>query len=150
MTRIYSWNEPRPCPGRNRPLTGRRADAAAGAGTLAPVRAEMPPRHVRRRAWALIPRAIRRQAPAMVLDWLPPRTRARLNRDITARNTLDRTMAAARGLAPDDPKCARFAGEHLRDALDRLVRKRRRVGLPVAPAPAMAAGMWAGLEGAEP
>jgi len=85
-----------------------------------------PNRHERRRAWALVPRAVRDQAPARALDYLPPRTRAALNRVIQRRNALDRALATARGMAPNDPRCARFAGEHYRDALDRQVKANAR------------------------
>lgn len=60
--------------------------------------------------------------------WLPARARARLTADITARNALDRTLAAAKGLDPADPKCARFQGPELQHHLDRAVRAARRGG----------------------
>lgn len=120
--RIYAWNEARPCPGREKPANGRRAIATDRAtGAFAPANATgAPTRHERRQAWALVPRALK-PAPAR-LDYLPPRTREALNRVITRRNALDRAMAEARGMAPNDSRCARFAGEHYRDALDRAVR----------------------------
>ncbi len=91
--------------------------------TDAPAR---PNRHERRRAWALVPRALKPATPA--LDWLPPRTRALLNRTITRRNALDRVLAVSKGLAPDSPKCARFAGVKYREALDRQVRANAKAG----------------------
>lgn len=106
-----------------------------------------PNRHERRRAWALVPRAVRARAKAPALDYLPPRTRALLSRTITRRNALDRALAVERGMAPDDPRCARFAGEHYRDALDRVARKRAAVGLGL-PRGAMAVAIAEGVESA--
>ncbi len=86
-----------------------------------------PSRHERRRAWALVPRALKPAAPA--LDWLPPRTRALLSDTITQRNALDRTLAEARGLDPADPACARFQGAKYQAALDRQVRANAKAGV---------------------
>ncbi len=97
-----------------------------------------PNRHERRRAWALVPRALKPPAPA--LDWLPPRTRTLLSRTITQRNALDRALAVARGLDPADPACARFQGAAYRDKLDTMVRRRRSAGLG-APEGSMAVAM---------
>src|SRR6185503_7954683 len=58
------------------------------------------------------------------VGWLPARTRAKLSRDIAARNALDRRLAEQHGLAPDDPACARYPPGGT-DALDRMLRKRR-------------------------
>lgn len=100
--------------------------SAIGPGDTGPT--PRPNRRQRRAIWASVPRAVKDQARAVkgTVGWLPARTRARLNRDITRRNALDRSMAVARGMAPDDAWCARFAGEHYRDALDAEVRKRAR------------------------
>jgi hypothetical protein len=82
-----------------------------------------PNRHERRRIWALVPRAVREQAPPRRLDWLPPRARAVLSRDLRRRNDLDRALATARGLAADAPECARFQGVEQHEQLDAEVRR---------------------------
>lgn len=119
----------------------------AMASAIAPSTPPRPNRRERRAIWAGVPRAVKQQARAIkgTVGWLPARTRLLLSRDITRRNDLDRSLAVGRGMAPDDARCARFRPE-LRDALDRVARKRHGVGLG-APSPAMAAGIWAGLEG---
>ncbi len=107
------------------PLRQMYAQCSAIVPTPTPAR---PNRHERRRAWALVPRPVRETAVAPALDWLPPRTRALLNRTITRRNALDRTLAVSKGLAPDSPKCARFAGVKYREALDCQVRANAKAG----------------------
>lgn len=102
-------------------------------------------RHYRRQAWALVPRRIRDQAPVCRVDWLPDRTRAALSVVITRRNELDRALAEARGLAPDDPKCARFQGPEFHEKLDRVVRQRRSGGLTRPPTGAMAVACAEGV-----
>jgi len=62
----------------------------------------------------------------LTAGWLPPRTRAKLSRDIAARNALDRALATARGIPADAPECARFQGPVRHDQLDAAVRAARR------------------------
>ncbi len=60
----------------------------------------------------------------LTAGWLPARTRARLTRDITRRNALDRARMAEAGITdPTDTRGARFQGPGAHDALDRAVRK---------------------------
>lgn len=65
--------------------------------------------------------------------YLSPRARALLTRTITRRNALDRTLAVARGLAPDSPACARFQGPRYHAMLDAQVRAMARARAGVAP-----------------
>ena len=105
----------------------RRALAAQCAGVFSVAHdGQHPARRQRRRAWALVPRAVRDTAPPRLLDWVPPRARALLSRDLRRRNDLDRALATARGLAADDPACARFQGVDRHGQLDRQVRANAR------------------------
>lgn len=129
----YRWNEARPCPGRTKDANGRRLRQLEGLGVfVAETTTERPVRHDRRRAWALVPRAVRATAPASRPSWLPARTRRVFDGRIRARNAVDRELAVSKGLAPDSPSCARFQGPEYHDRLDAEVSRRRRAARKAA------------------
>ena len=121
------WPETTETPAPADALNGRRLRQLEGLGVFVLQHpAEPPPRHLRRRAWALVPRAVRATAPAANPSWLPARTRAFFDARIRARNAVDRELAVSKGLAVDDPRCARFQGPEYHDRLDAEISRRRR------------------------
>ena len=81
--------------------------------------------------------------------WLPPRARRALSAQLRRRRELDVALATAKGLAPDDPRCARFQGPGACAALDRIARNMTCSGFrsDAAFTPAMASATYEGLVG---
>lgn len=122
-----------PAPADAVELNGRRLRQLESLGTYVvqhPV--EPPPRHLRRRAWALVPRTVRATAPAATPSWLPARTRAYFAKQIRARNAVDRELAVSKGVSVGAPECARFQGPEYHDRLDAEVSRRRRAARKAA------------------